>query len=511
MLREIIVDNFAGGGGTSTGIEIAVGRPVDIAINHDPVALAMHKTNHPYTKHYCESVWDIDPRKVTQGRQVALCWLSPDCKHHSKARGGKPKDKNIRGLAWVGVKWAATVKPRVIILENVEEFQDWGPLTKDNLPDHKQKGRIFKTFVNALKYQGYKVEWKELRACDYGAPTTRKRLFLVSRRDGKPIVWPEPTHGPGKLPYVTAADFIDFSLPTPSIFESVSQIMTKYGVKSVRPLAPKTMKRIALGLDKFFLKNPEPFIMQAYGGYYSGAGRDINKPLPTITQRDHNFLVAPTLIQYHDSKEARGQAVNKPILTIDSSPRYGLVSAYLMYYGQGVGQEVSGPLHTVTSKDRSALSVAHIIKFKGDNKGQKVDEPLQTITASIGQFGLVRTYLRTIDNADDLQYWPQVRNLLNEYCGYGISEDEILIIEIAGEQYFIADIGLRMLIPRELFTANGFPETYIIDRDYTGKVYPKAAQVARCGNAVPPPLATALVRVNLPKMCENNSFALNFN
>lgn len=509
--REIIVDSFAGGGGASTGISLAIGRSVDIAINHDPEAIAMHMVNHPDTVHYCESVWEVDPRKATKGQPVALLWLSPDCKHHSKARGGKPKDKNIRGLAWIGIKWAATVKPRVIILENVEEFQDWGPLTKDNLPDPKQKGRTFRTFVNAFKYQGYKVDWRELRACDYGAPTTRKRLFMIARRDGQPITWPKPTHGDpsghevksGKLkPWRTAAEIIDFELPSPSIFETAEEIKVKYNLKTVRPLADKTMKRIAKGIDKFFIKNPEPFIMQAYGGYYTGSGRSIDSPLPTITQRDHNFLVAPTLLQYHDSPGARGQTLDKPLLTIDSSPRHALISASLIkYYGQGVGQELTEPLHTITSKDRSALSVVHIVKFKGDNKGQMANSPLQTITASIGQFGVVKTYLKKINATQGLGYWPKVRAMLNEYCDYNIGEDEVLIIEISGEKYFISDIGLRMLTPRELFNANGFPPDYIIDHDVNSKALSKATQVARCGNAVPPPFAEHLVRANLPELC----------
>ena len=509
--REIIVDNFCGGGGVSTGCKKATGRSPDIAINHDQEAISMHAVNHPETKHYREDVWQVDPRKATSGQPVALVWLSPDCKHHSRARGGKPKDKNIRGLAWVGIRWAATVKPRVLILENVEEFQDWGPLTKDNLPDPKQKGRTFQVFVNALKYQGYKVEWRKLKACDYGAPTTRERLFMVSRSDGKPIVWPKPTHGDpnspevksGKLkPWRTAAEIIDLELPSPSIFETVAEIKEKYNLKAVRPLADKTMKRIAKGLDKFFIKNPEPYIVQVNHGGDNFRGQSIHEPMPTLTAKHGYGIVAPTLLQYHDSPEARGQTVGRPILTIDSSPRYALVSAYLIkYYGQGVGQEVTEPLHTVTSKDRSALSVVHIVKFKGDNKGQMVNAPLQTITASIGQFGVVKTYLRKTNGTDGLGHWPKVRTMLNEYCDYHIGEDEILIIEIDGEKYFISDIGLRMLTPRELFNANGFPSDYIIDHDSEGKKLSKATQVARCGNAVPPPFAEHLIRANLLELC----------
>ena len=400
---ELIVDNFAGGGGASTGIELATGRSVDIAINHDPAAIAMHRANHPATKHYCENVWDVDPVEACAGRPVGLAWFSPDCKRFSKAKGGKPVEKAIRGLAWVAIRWAKLVRPRVIILENVEEFTTWGPLI-GNRPDPTRKGQTFRRFVHALKRYGYRVEWNELRACDYGAPTIRKRFFLIARCDGLPIVWPEPTHGdPSTLfvasgilhPWRTAAEIIDWTIPCPSIYDRK------------KPLCENTMRRIARGLRKFVLEHPQPYIVD-----------------------DH---IAPFLIQYHteqSGKEVRGQAVDKPLMTADSSNRYGLVTALLIkYYGQGEGQSLREPLHTITAKDR---------------------------------FGLVI---------------------------------------VRGEPYQIIDIGLRMLTPRELFRAQGFPEDYIIDRDADGKHYPKSAQVARCGNAVPPPFAEALVRANLPEMC----------
>ena len=400
---ELIVDNFAGGGGASTGIELATGRSVDIAINHDPAAIAMHRANHPSSKHYCENVWDVDPVEACAGRPVGLAWFSPDCKHFSKAKGGKPVEKAIRGLAWVAIRWAKLVRPRVIILENVEEFMTWGPLI-GNRPDPTRKGQTFRRFVHALKRYGYRVEWNELRACDYGAPTIRKRFFLIARCDGLPIVWPEPTHGdPSTLfvasgilhPWRTAAEIIDWTIPCPSIYDRK------------KPLCENTMRRIARGLRKFVLEHPQPYIVD-----------------------DH---IAPFLIQYHteqSGKEVRGQAVDKPLMTADSSNRYGLVTALLIkYYGQGEEQSLREPLHTITAKDR---------------------------------FGLVI---------------------------------------VRGEPYQIIDIGLRMLTPRELFRAQGFPEDYIIDRDANGKYYPKSAQVARCGNAVPPPFAEALVRANLPEMC----------
>lgn len=490
-MRELIIDNFAGWGGVSTGIEWATGRSVDIAINHNPAAIAMHKANHPNTKHYCEDVWQVDPKEVTGGHPVALCWLSPDCTHHSKARGGKPKDKNIRGLAWVAIRWAATVRPRVIMLENVEEIQDWGPLLKNGKPDPKQKGRTFKTFVNALKYQGYKVEWRELRACDYGAPTTRKRLFLIARCDGYPIVWPEQTHGDpnskavltGSLkPWRTAAEIINWSLPCPSIFDTAKEIKTKYGFRAVRPLADNTMKRITRGMDKFIIRNTNPFIMQAYGGFYTGS--DINKPLPTITSIDHNWLVTPFLTQYHSNKsdETRGQTVDRPLLTIDTNPRYALTVAFLTKYYSATlhGSSLMEPIHTITAKDRVALVETHLCVLRNNMDCKDCSN-------------------------QGLGHWSEVRVMLNKYCDYGIADDEILLLEINGDLYFISDIGLRMLEPRELFDAQGFSADYIIDRDNEGNLYSKAAQVAGCGNSVSPFLPKALVMANLPEQCVNQN------
>lgn len=464
-LTEIIVDSFAGGGGASTGIELAIGRSVDIAINHDPAAIAMHKVNHPNTLHYCEDVWEVDPRKVAQGLPVALCWLSPDCKHFSKAKGGKPVEKHIRGLAWVAVRWAATVKPRVIMLENVEEFKTWGPLLKDGRPDPDRKGRTFNAFVNALKRQGYKVDWRELKACDYGAPTIRKRFFLIARCDGQPIVWPKPTHGDpnsaevkvGKLkPWRTAAEIIDWSLPCPSIFERK------------RPLAENTMRRIARGIQKFVIENPRPFIVQIGQSGFSKDDRSypLNQPLTTIVTKAEHCLVAPTLIQYHSetaNHEARGQTLDKPIMTLDTSPRYGLVTSFLT-------------------------------KYRGTNIGQPVTEPLQTITAGGLHFGEVRAFLTQFNSAS-----------IGQECSdplYTITtKDRFGLVTVHGQDYQIVDIGMRMLEPRELFNAQGFPEDYVIDKDYYGKVYPKSAQVARCGNAVPPPFAEHLVKANLPELC----------
>jgi len=333
IFREIIVDNFAGGGGASTGIELATGLNVDIAINHDPDAIAMHKANHPETKHYCESVWDVDPKKACEGRPVGLCWLSPDCKHFSKAKGGKPVEKKIRGLAWIAVRWAKAVRPRVIMLENVEEFKTWGPLTKDNKPDPKRKGQTFHAFVRALNKEGYKVEFKELRACDYGAPTIRKRFFLITRCDGKPITWPEPTHGnPKELnvqiwlkkPWRTAAEVIDWSLPCKSIFDRK------------KPLVENTMRRIAKGIEKFVVNNSEPFIVRIGQTGFGGdrLSYSIHKPLSTVVSKAEHCLVTPFLSQYHsyESDGARGQNLDRPLLTQDTSNRYALTVAFMQKY-----------------------------------------------------------------------------------------------------------------------------------------------------------------------------------
>lgn len=548
LLDEIIVDNFAGGGGASTGIELATGRPVTIAVNHDPDAILMHQTNHPYTQHYQASVWDIDPVEVCAGRPVGLAWFSPDCKHFSKAKGGKPVDKNIRGLAWIVLRWAGTVRPRVIILENVEEFQTWGPV-RHGKPIKARSGETFRQWLSQLKALGYATDHRELVAADYGAPTTRKRFFLIARCDGRPIVWPKPTHGPadhpdikvGKLkPWRSAAEIIDWSIPASSIFATKEQIKEQYGVSAVRPLARNTMRRVARGLDKFVLKSAKPFIVPI--GYGERAGQaprvhDVSEPMPTSVGNGKHYVCAPALIQYHteQSEHVRGQGITEPIMTVDASNRYGLVCGYLTeYYGNANhGQPVSTPLHTSTSHDRqgavmasickfyggvtgipvddpvptvttvdhNALQLAHIAEFKGQDKGQAADRPLRTITACIGEFAAIHTEIRRYRDCDGLGHWPKIRELLNEHCGYHLEDDDILLIWIADTAYYLADIGLRMLTPRELYSANGFPSDYIIDRDYTGKAYGKAKQVARCGNAVPPPFATALVRANLPEWC----------
>lgn len=400
--KEIFVDNFAGGGGASTGIEIAIGRSVDEAINHDPAAIAMHRANHPETRHWCESVWDVDPRVVAAGRPVALVWLSPDCKHFSKAKGGKPVEKSIRGLAWVGVRWAATVRPRVIMLENVEEFQTWGPLKQDEdcnwYPDSDQKGRTFKSFVNALRRLGYQVEWRELRACDYGAPTIRKRLFLIARCDGQPIVWPEPTHGDpaseevqnGKLqPWRTAAEIIDWSIPCPSIFERK------------KPLAENTLRRIARGIERFVLNNPKPFIIKVNHHGDQFRGQDVDEPLQTVTAKNGWGVVTPFVARIGQTGfggDRLQYEAEQPLTTITTKAEHLLVSPTLiqMGYGERPGQEprvlyLEKPVGTVTAGGNKfglataeLVAVPHITKFRGGATGHDMEEPLHTVTSGAG-------------------------------------------------------------------------------------------------------------------------------
>ena len=546
LLDEIIVDNFAGGGGASTGIELACGRPVTIAINHDPDAILLHRTNHPHTQHLQASVWDVDPVEVCKGRPVGLAWFSPDCKHFSKAKGAALVDRNIRGLAWIVLRWAGTVRPRVIMLENVEEFQTWGPVRKGK-PVKAKAGQTFLRWKQQLSDLGYTIEHRELVAADYGAPTTRKRFVLVARCDGKPIVWPEQTHAPidskrvkaGKLlPWRSAAEIIDWTVPGYSIFATRQEIWERYGVKAVRPLADNTMRRVIRGVDKFTIRSGKPFIVECnHGGdghtrgvsdpvntvtgKYTGGlcepivapftfsntggsvGDSASGPVHTIRTAGGQILSAANLIQYHteQTEAVRASGLGTPIQTVDASNRYGLACANLVeYYGNGVPLDIQEPMRTITAHDREALTAAHIVEFKGQDIGQSADKPLRTITASAGEFADCRAVLVKAEGGD-LGHWPEIRALLNRYCGYQLEDDEVILLVIRGIAYYIADITLRMLTPRELYNAMGFPPDYIIDVDHLGKPYPKSKQVARCGNAVCPPLAEAMVRANLPEWC----------
>ncbi|MEQ9770908.1 DNA cytosine methyltransferase [Pectobacterium jejuense] len=652
-MREIIVDNFAGGGGASTGIEMAIGRSVDIAINHDPNAIAMHTTNHPDTLHYCESVFDIDPIAATVGRPVGLAWFSPDCRHFSKAKGSKPVKKEIRGLAWIVLRWALAVRPRVMMLENVEEFKTWGPLLTNEdgtqQPDPARAGETFEAFCGMLSSGiptdhpavaevceflgiaqdseqgkllvhglGYNVDYRELRACDYGAPTIRKRFFMVMRCDGHHVEWPEATHGDPKSPAVqagklqpwrTAAECIDWSISCPSIFERK------------KPLAENTLRRIARGLERFVINNPQPFIVKCNHTstktkYDCFRGQSLGEPLQTIT-RTHGFaVVTPHLTKFRTG--AVGQEVTEPMPTITAGssirpggnghalgmveatlepfiigaggPKYSakpksigqpmntlcktnhsaLITPYIARIGQtgfggdrmaydaldplttvvskaehllvapviarqfgnsvghgadepngtitaggggksqlvsaflakhfggnytGPGANLDEPAHTVTTVDHHALVTSNLIKMRGTNTGQPTDTPLQTVTAGGNHFGEVRAFL--------LKYYGNEKEgvSLNDPLHTVTTNDRFGLVTVEGIDYQIVDIGMRMLQPHELYAAQGFPEWYIIDQDFRGVKYAKDKQVARCGNAVPPPFAEALVRANLPDMC----------
>ena len=492
---ELIIDNFAGGGGASTGIEAAFGRPVDVAINHDPEALAMHAANHPHTAHYCESVWDVDPIEVTRNQPVGLVWLSPDCKHFSKAKGGKPVEKKIRGLGWMALRWAATVRPRIIMLENVEEFITWGPLGQDGRPCPQRNGKTFAAFVNALKRQGYAVDWCELRACDYGAPTIRKRLFLIARRDGLPIRWPEATHGNptsdavrrGRLlPWRTAAECIDWDLPCPSIFERA------------RPLADATCRRIAKGIMRYVVGSAEPFIVKPNhtASYYDCfRGQGINEPLQTITAAPGFAVVSPTLVQIgygeREGQAPRALDIHKPLGTLVGAQKHALVSAFLAKHYTGVVcAPMTDPLHTITAVDHHSLVTSNLVKLRGDNVGQPTSDPLRTISAGGTHFAEVRAFLAKYYGTDQD---PNLREPLHTIT----TKDRFGLVIVQGEDYAIADIGMRMLSPRELYRCQGFPDNYIIgDNPEQGLTLTKTAQVRMVGNSVCPPLSRALVEAN---------------
>lgn len=568
-MKEIIVDNFAGGGGASTGIEMATGRSVDIAINHDQNAIAMHSTNHPETLHYCESVFDVDPIAATAGRPVGLAWFSPDCRHFSKAKGSKPVKKEIRGLAWIVIRWALAKRPRVMMLENVEEFKTWGPLltAEDGTehPDASHSGETFSAFIGMLTTGiaadhpaiaeccevlnidrdsddvrrlvaglGYVVDHKELRACDYGAPTIRRRFFMVMRCDGQPVKWPVASHGDpksldvqsGKLAaYRTAAECIDWSIPCPSIFERK------------KPLAENTLKRIARGIQRYVIDSATPFIVGAGGSEYQGKPRAVNvllhtlmkeshsalitpviarigqtgfggdrmayeagKPLTTVTSKAEHLLVAPVIARQFGNSV--GHAADEPsgTITAGGGGKSQLVSAFLAkHFGgnyTGPGAAMDAPAHTVTTTDHHALVTSNLIKLRGTCRdGQPVTEPAPTITAGGLHIGEVRAFL--------LKYYGNEKEGLNidDPLHTVTSRDRFGLVTVEGVDYEIVDIGMRMLQPHELYAAQGFPSWYIIDQDYKGTKYAKDKQVARCGNAVPPPFAEALVRANLPEMC----------
>lgn len=560
MITPLIVDNFAGGGGASTGIEAALNRAVDIAINHDEQAIRMHEVNHPGTRHIRNNIWQIDPREVCGNRPVQLAWFSPDCKHFSKAKGGKPREKSIRDLAWVVVLWAQRVRPDVIMLENVEEFRTWGPLCPEGKPIKERQGETFDKWCRALRNAGYKLRFRELRACDYGAPTIRKRFFMIARRDGQPIRWPEPTHGKpnspevlaGKrLPWRTAAEIIDWSIECPSIFERK------------KPLAEKTLRRIAHGIMKFVVNNPKPFIVPLT--HHSSAGRSygLDCPLPTVTgaNRGEMALVAAHITKFRAG--AVGHAADEPLHTVTAnsyvkrpggSAPLGMVEAALAPFASyaqqgGASRSVEDPLHTVTAskKDHNCIAAArlmsaHIEQANGgpNNEnlaGRAADAPLSTVATSGSQQRIVTSNFVKLRGTcahgqpvDELlhtvsaggTHMAEVRAFLikyygNEQDGHGLDnpigtvtvQDRfgLVTVTIGGAEYVIVDIGMRMLTPRELFNAQGFPPYYVIDRDSNGDPITKTAQVAKCGNSVCPPIAEALVRAQFAQCASQTADA----
>lgn len=439
-MSGLIVDLFAGGGGASIGLMWALGRSPDIAINHAPEALAMHAVNHPKTLHMLNDITRVLPLEATGGRPVDVLHASPDCCHFSKAKGGKPRSQYIRDLAWVVVRWAEDVRPRLITLENVEEFQTWGPLDAQGQPIKSQAGATFRSWVRRLRRLGYRVDWRELRACDYGSPTTRKRLFVVARRDGCPVVWPNPTHGDPKsaevragklLPWRTAAECIDWALPSRSIFDRK------------KPLALNTQRRIAEGIRRYVLNSPEPFIVCA-----------------NHTTRDGTYICF------------RGQAIDVPLRTITQVP----------------GLALSAP---VLSRNDMVLTSACMAKHYGTALATGMDEPLHTVTAK-DRMGLVCTEL----DADGVRY-AKTRDWLRRWSVIG--PDAEAEVAIRGVIYRIIDISMRMLAPRELYRAQGFPDTYVIAPEHKGKPLSKTAQVRMCGNSVPPQLIAAVVKENGPE------------
>jgi DNA (cytosine-5)-methyltransferase 1 len=530
--EELVVDNFAGGGGASLGIEWAIGRSPDIAINHDPKAIAMHAANHPNTRHYCESVWAVDPVRATEGRPVGLAWFSPDCTFHSKARGGQPfrdrdKAKRRRGLAWVVVRWAKAVRPRVIMLENVEEFADWGPLTDDGRPDPLRRGFTFRRWWASMERLGYRGKMWQLRACDFGAPTTRKRLFIVFRCDGEEIVCPEPTHGPGLEPYRTAAECIMWDLPCPSIFERE------------KPLVEKTLARIARGLRRYVIDAAEPFIIpvthagdlrargvgqpmptitgahrgehalvtpyvvRAGGPARAGEPRRLDKPYRTVMPRNHSYIVAPTMIQ-QSWGERKGQKprildLHRPLGTIVAQgTKQALVAALLSKHNgghEGPGQSLETPVDTIVCKNNKALVTSHMLKLRGGLKDHPVTAqdwrtPFPTITAGGNHVAEVRAFL--------IKYYGEERQdpRLDRPLHTVTTKHRFGLVTVQGVEYQIVDVGMRMLWPRELFRAQSFPDGYIIDVGADGEALTKTDQVSMCGNSVPPIEVCALVKAN---------------
>lgn len=511
--HELVVDLFAGGGGASTGLAWAYREP-DVAINHDPVAIAVHRANHPATAHYCTDVFDVDPVQATGGQPVGVLWASPDCKHFSKAKGGKPVSKKIRSLAWVVIKWASAVRPRVILLENVEEFQTWGPLGPDNRPCPARKGTTFARWKRQLERMGYRVEHRELRACDYGAPTIRKRLYLIARCDGLPIVWPAETHGaPDSLPvkqgkrqpWRTAAECIDWSIPCPSIFERS------------KPLADATCRRIAKGVMRYVVNAAQPFIVSDSAPFLTehanaSSQRTFRADEPLRTQvaqvKGGHFALVQAFLAKHYTGVV-GSYLSDPIGTVTSVDHHSLVTAHITKFrANSTGQSATDPMCTVTANSfikrpggaaPIGVVTSHMLKLRGDNIGSATDEPLHTVSAQGTHHAEVRAFLIKYYGTDQD---PNLREPLHTVT----TRDRFGLVTVHGQEYAIVDIGLRMLTPRELARAQGFPDDYILDRGWfidakapAGEWRPttKTDQVRLIGNSVCPPVAAAIARANL--------------
>ena len=500
---ELVIDNFAGGGGTSSGLEEALGRPVDIAVNHNPVAIAMHEVNHPETRHYVENIWEVDPKEACGSRRAGIVWFSPDCTHHSRAKGGKPREQGLRGLAWVVIRWCREVKPRHVVVENVPEFETWGPLDDEGRPDRGRSGETFRAWRAAMVDLGYRVEHRVLVAADYGAPTTRRRLFVQARCDGLPITWPEATHGKGApQPWRLAAEIIDWTIPCPSIFDRA------------RPLAEATMRRIAAGLRRFVLETASPFIVPLT---HHGAPRvyGLDEPLRTVTgaHRGELALVAPTLVQ-RGYGERQGQAprampITDPLGTVVAGGvKHGLVTAFLAkHFGGPNGKQPPGlsptsPLGAVTAQDHHAVVAAHITKFYGTSTGSAATEPLPTVTAGGGRGGghlaAVQAFLVKYYGSDGKPQGQSLDRALDTVT----SKARFGLVMVHGVPHQIVDIGMRMLVPRELFNAQGFRPDYRIDSDARGRAITKTDQVALAGNSVPPPVAAAIARAAAQQRAE---------
>jgi DNA (cytosine-5)-methyltransferase 1 len=570
----IFVDSFAGGGGASLGITWATGRSPDVAINHDPLAIVMHAANHPDTKHFTEDVWKLKSKEITGGRKVAGFWASPDCTHFSRAKGGRPVKKEIRSLAWFVVRFAAEAKPDVIFLENVREFADWGPIvpalrcaacrwrgtegqvkiaatrhrcprcnslrlkeTEELIPDPARKGLTFRRWIGRLRGLGYEVEWKNMNAADYGVPTHRRRLFLIGRRDSKPIVWPEKTHappekcanlplfGPTFRPYHTAAECIDWSIPCPSIFDRP------------KPLADATMRRIAMGVGRYVLNNPRPFIVGVGGRMGQSPAAPVDQPSNTVTGKNDRSIVIPILSQYHSSKSAgdcRCQPADRPINVVPTENRFALVSAFLAkHYGGHTtpGSRCNAPIDTITETDHNSLVSVFLAKHFGDGHvGAPIDTPFPTITAIPNQNQIVAANLIRMNNG--AKQWngvdeplptvttqhnklALVYSFLVKYFGTAIGQHlteplhtitgkdrfGLVTVWIDGDLWVLTDIGMRMLTPRELARAQGFPDSYLLTHpSWPKRAQSKSAQVARIGNSVCPHMAELLVRANYPSL-----------